>query len=95
MFLAIEFVALVFTALAVELSHVDTLWVGSLRGIQADAVIGVGEDRIADFVVGWQLELIEMVVGSIAVDLLLVGLREIAGEVGEVVLDGREVDVGD
>lgn len=36
-----------------------------------------------------------MVVGSIAVDLLLVGLREVAGEVGEVVLDGREVDVGD
>lgn len=32
-------------------------------------------------------------IGKRAVDLLLVGLREIAGEVGEVILNGREIDV--
>lgn len=51
--LTIEFVALVLAALTVQFSHVDALWVGSLRGVEADAVIGVGEDRIVDFVVGW------------------------------------------
>lgn len=51
--LTIKFVALVFAALAVQFSHVDALWVGSLRGVEADAVVWVGKDRIVGFVVRW------------------------------------------
>lgn len=60
--LSIEFVTLIFASLAVEFGHIYAFWVSSRGNVKVEAIIWVGVGR---FVVGWELELIEMVIRTV------------------------------